>query len=343
VDAIPLLPFLLPLHLTVCALDFAGCGRSEGEYIGCGPREGADVVTLVRHLHATHGVSNVIMWGRDLGAVAAIYAAKGLKEEALVAGVLLDSAYGDLKQLAQEYATNAEKLGMPTLVLKVALKLLSRDMHKRIGVHLGKVRPLDAVKQLDVPALFVHGLSDILKPHHHSDDLAAKYNGPHEVIKCVGQHNTVRPGPVVDRELAFVCQCAQAPKLAPFDGGLSAKGYRCFLAERIVTPPDRSVSHLCVLLISPAGVRVSAPTTTDITESIPLAHMRAWTANTIVFLVKWIDANNQEVNSRFRTAEVCTRMCEVGGAMLMCLRVVLCVRVLIVCACAYAYVCACAC
>lgn len=303
VDAIPLLPFLLPLNITVCALDFAGCGRSEGEYIRCGPTEGADATLLVQHLHSTYGVSNLVLWGRDLGAVAAIYAGKALKAEALVAGIIFDSPYSDLKLLATEYATNAERLGLPSLVLKLALKLLSRDMHKLTGVRMGNVRPIDQVKGLEVPALFVHGLSDILKPHHHSDDLAAKYDGQHEVIKCEGQHNTPRPGPVVDQQLAFVCKCLQAPRLPAFDGGLSSKGYRSFLVERIVTPPDRSHSHLCVLLISPAGVRISAPNDTHITQGIPLQRMKAWTANSIVLRVEWIDDSKTVEVWRFRTAE----------------------------------------
>jgi hypothetical protein len=41
---------LLPMNITLLAFDFAGCGRSEGEYISLGWYEREDVESVIEHL-----------------------------------------------------------------------------------------------------------------------------------------------------------------------------------------------------------------------------------------------------------------------------------------------------
>lgn len=53
VEAVPLLPYLLPMNITVLAFDFSGSGRSEGEYISLGYYEKEDVDTVLKYLKQT--------------------------------------------------------------------------------------------------------------------------------------------------------------------------------------------------------------------------------------------------------------------------------------------------
>lgn len=49
-ETIPLLSYLLPLNITVFGVDFAGCGRSEGDYISLGYYEQDDVEVIIEYL-----------------------------------------------------------------------------------------------------------------------------------------------------------------------------------------------------------------------------------------------------------------------------------------------------
>ena len=53
VEAVPLLPYLLPMNITVLAFDFSGSVRSEGEYISLVYYEKEDVDTVLKYLKQT--------------------------------------------------------------------------------------------------------------------------------------------------------------------------------------------------------------------------------------------------------------------------------------------------
>ena len=67
---------LLPRGVTVFALDFAGSGRSQGEWVSLGAHEVGDLAAAVAYLRAEGSVSTLALWGRSMGAVTALlYAA----------------------------------------------------------------------------------------------------------------------------------------------------------------------------------------------------------------------------------------------------------------------------
>ena len=71
-EAVSEVKFLLPMNITFFAFDFAGCGRSEGEYISLGWYERDDVACVIEYLRKTNKVSTIGLWGRSMGAVTAI-------------------------------------------------------------------------------------------------------------------------------------------------------------------------------------------------------------------------------------------------------------------------------
>lgn len=57
-------PILLPLGVSLCCFDFAGCGLSEGEYVSLGYFETEDLRTVVEHIRRLPSVGVVALWGR---------------------------------------------------------------------------------------------------------------------------------------------------------------------------------------------------------------------------------------------------------------------------------------
>jgi pimeloyl-ACP methyl ester carboxylesterase len=72
--------YLVPIlssRYSLCSFDFAGSGLSEGDTASSGYREARDVAAVVEELVNNRGFTEVILWGRSMGAVAAlIYAAQ---------------------------------------------------------------------------------------------------------------------------------------------------------------------------------------------------------------------------------------------------------------------------
>ena len=100
-EALEVIHYLLPSNITLFCFDFAGCGMSEGEYISLGWWEREDVNIIVEHLRKERRVSTIGLWGRSMGAVTALL--HGDRDPS-IAGMVLDSAFTNLKVLAGELA-----------------------------------------------------------------------------------------------------------------------------------------------------------------------------------------------------------------------------------------------
>lgn len=64
--------FCIENGLGLCLFDFAGCGKSQGEYVTLGWQEMDDVGQLVDLLTTTYQATQIILWGRSMGAVSSI-------------------------------------------------------------------------------------------------------------------------------------------------------------------------------------------------------------------------------------------------------------------------------
>jgi len=95
-EAIELVPSILQANITLVCFDFPGCGKSEGEFISLGWHERDDVNVLINHLRSDRKVNTVGLWGRSMGAVTALL--HGDRDPS-IAGMVLDSAFADMKQL----------------------------------------------------------------------------------------------------------------------------------------------------------------------------------------------------------------------------------------------------
>ena len=56
----------------LCLFDFAGCGKSSGEYVTLGWKETDDLSQLIDILTRDYSATQISLWGRSMGAVTAI-------------------------------------------------------------------------------------------------------------------------------------------------------------------------------------------------------------------------------------------------------------------------------
>jgi len=118
-EAIDLVPFILRSKMTLFCFDFAGCGKSEGEFISLGWHERDDVNVIVNYLREHRKVNTVGLWGRSMGAATALL--HGDRDPS-IAGMVLDSAFSDLKVLVQELARTHTKV--PSFLVSTAMSLI---------------------------------------------------------------------------------------------------------------------------------------------------------------------------------------------------------------------------
>jgi pimeloyl-ACP methyl ester carboxylesterase len=93
-------PLLLD-GFNVCLFDFAGYGNSEGDFVTMGVEEMWDVELVIQHLERSFGQKKFVLWGRSMGAVAALlYLQKiSIHENHQVMSAVFDSPFHSLEKL----------------------------------------------------------------------------------------------------------------------------------------------------------------------------------------------------------------------------------------------------
>ena len=185
-EVIPQLTSLLAMGMTVVSLDFAGSGKSDGEFVSLGYYEREDLATVVAHLRRLHHQKQketgdetaefqIALWGRSMGASTAIM--YGARDDARVNCMICDSAFSSLHNLAEELVETARKQGVvvPGVVVSAAIQMIQWSVQKNADFNIRDLTPVKYAEDCDCPALFVHGEhDDFIKPHH-SQDICEKY------------------------------------------------------------------------------------------------------------------------------------------------------------------------
>merc|ERR1712032_851656 len=210
VEVIPQLSYLLSLGLAVFSFDFAGSGRSDGEYVSLGFYEREDLMCVVAHLRATNVVSTIALWGRSMGAATALM--HGDRDPS-IACMILDSPFADLTQLCEELVEKGKEQGInvPGFVVSVALRMLASSIKKQANFNIKHISPIAHSDKCFIPALFVAGEHDDFINKHHSEAIHAKYAGDKNIIVVEGDHNSPRPKFMFDSVSIFLQTCLQIP------------------------------------------------------------------------------------------------------------------------------------
>ena len=209
-EVIPQLSYLLSLGVSVFSFDFAGSGKSDGDYVSLGFYERDDLQCVVEHLRSTGTVSTIALWGRSMGAATALMHAH---RDPSISCMIVDSSFADLTQLAEEMVERGKDHGVsvPTFVVTMALRMIRGSVKKQAGFDIRECCPISHADKCFVPALFVHGKNDVFINSHHSRDIHERYAGDKNLIIVDGDHNSPRPRFMFDSASIFLQTCLQIP------------------------------------------------------------------------------------------------------------------------------------
>lgn len=138
-EALPLIENILAQGINVCLFDFAGYGNSEGETVSLGCREIWDIECIIEHLKENFKQEKFILWGRSMGAVAALLylSTKSIlahskdknlarNRELNVIGGIYDSPFYSLEKLTLELGSKNSSI--PEMFLKPLVYFLKTSL-----------------------------------------------------------------------------------------------------------------------------------------------------------------------------------------------------------------------
>ena len=85
-----------------CCFDFSGSGNSEGEIVTLGYNEKEDLKAMIEYLQEYKRVSNILLWGRSMGAVTSLFYMA--ENPGAISCALLDSPFASLDKIVQNMA-----------------------------------------------------------------------------------------------------------------------------------------------------------------------------------------------------------------------------------------------
>jgi len=184
-EGINMKKYLLKNNINVCAFDFEGSGYSEGEYISLGYHEKNQLRNIVDFVEKYPGVGNIGLWGRSMGAATTlIYASMDKRIKAIV----VDSPFSDFRKVAKETVLN--QVHVPGFLVEGAISIIGKSVYKKNGMRINDIKAIDAVKNCNIPVIFIHAKDDEIVKFQHSLDLFNNYAGNEKQLKeAVGGHN----------------------------------------------------------------------------------------------------------------------------------------------------------
>lgn len=197
--------FLLRHGFSVFTFDFAGSGMSEGTYISLGFYERQDLATVVEFLMMkTDEVCGVALWGRSMGAVAAVmYAAK----DPWIRCIVLDSPFSNLRLLIHDIV---ERHGgrtaqyVPNVIVDGIVGRIRKRIMTRAAFDMDDLDTVKYASQCNVPSLLFHGEDDDFVSMKHCFRIRDAFAGPCLQELVPGGHNDEREDEIQNLIVGFL-------------------------------------------------------------------------------------------------------------------------------------------
>ena len=199
IDSLKYLRPILENDINLFTFDFAGCGLSEGEFISLGYHEKEDLKIIVDFVSKMPHVSSIGLWGHSMGAATAILYAG---EDERICCLCADSSFCDFNVLAKELVEKNSKI--PNFIYSIAISFVRKTIIKKNGLDIYNLKPIEKVKKLKIPVMFIHGFNDSLINMQHSVKLFENCNGAPKIINFFeGGHNSKRNKIIVQKIIDF--------------------------------------------------------------------------------------------------------------------------------------------
>eukprot|EP00181_Compsopogon_caeruleus_P001045 CAMPEP_0184683354 /NCGR_PEP_ID=MMETSP0312-20130426/10969_1 /TAXON_ID=31354 /ORGANISM="Compsopogon coeruleus, Strain SAG 36.94" /LENGTH=463 /DNA_ID=CAMNT_0027135645 /DNA_START=134 /DNA_END=1522 /DNA_ORIENTATION=- len=229
-------PMLLPYGFRVFALDFAGSGRSGGDYVSLGVYEKDDLAAAVSYLRGIAPGAKIGIWGHSMGAATAIMY-MGSTKPSFVYALVADSPFASFETLAKNMIN---QMGLPAatpkrLILATAVRVIRRTVRQKAGFDVLDVAPVRFAPHCgDVPVLFVRGLKDTIVSADDVERLHNDYSSKRKRIITVesGGHENMRPENVRCLKFIFLVESLYAGSIASIGTILKKRGTDMLLQGR---------------------------------------------------------------------------------------------------------------
>ena len=180
----------------LCLFDFNGCGKSKGEYVTLGWKEKDDLEQLINILTKDYMASQIVLWGRSMGAVTSIMYAK--RHSLYLSAMILDSPFSDISTMVKDVAY--VHLKVPGLLVSMALKLMSSTIKSKVHFDILKLKPAEFAKTCTVPCVFIIGKEDKIVLPKRVQEIFDAYAGKQKmIITSSGDHSDERESHIVEQ------------------------------------------------------------------------------------------------------------------------------------------------
>ena len=153
--------------MNVLVIDSRGHGKSDGEYSTIGVRESKDLIEWMRLLRNEIGVKSIWLHGICIGSAAALLAATNKIGEKYVKGIVLEGCFADFRESFKQHMIVDKRPIFPVL------DLVMFNIYRYTGSNVLKSSPMNAVKKLHCPILFLFGKKDLFSIPPKSEKLFA--------------------------------------------------------------------------------------------------------------------------------------------------------------------------
>ncbi len=169
--------------------DFLGSGASGGTFTTMGELESTQTIYLMNELKSRFRVDRFLLWGRSMGAVAALRAAEQMQRE--VEFLVLDSPFPSFEQIVRDMGAKYLKIG--EYVSLALFEYNKETLRKLTSVDFSLLRPIDTCSKVDVPCLFLSSKSDDLVLPERVNQMYLEYRSlEKDLITIEGSHTSCR-------------------------------------------------------------------------------------------------------------------------------------------------------
>lgn len=151
------------LGLNILLCDQRSHGRSEGKYITFGVKESRDVITWLDFLEHKYSPEKVVLGGLSMGATTVLLACTQKLPEKVKA-IVADCGFSSPVDIILKVGKQSFKINAKFLIpfLDIACKTFGKFSIKNVST-------VEAIKNSNIPILFIHGKADGLVPFEMSE------------------------------------------------------------------------------------------------------------------------------------------------------------------------------
>jgi hypothetical protein len=132
-----------------------------------------------------------------------------------IAGMVLDSPFTSLKDLAEELVDVFVGVRLPKWMVSIALNMVRSTIKSKARFDINDITPISHADKTFIPGLFVAAKGDTFIHPGHARKIHDAYAGDRNLVLVDGDHNSSRPRFFLDSVAIFfynTLQCEDLPK-----------------------------------------------------------------------------------------------------------------------------------